>query len=1590
MSDIINPLQNISYTNKDFSAIYEEMLDVVKKLTYKWDPSISNESDPGVVLIKLNALIADKCNYITDKAALENFPLSVTQMSNARKLFSQLGYDMKWLQSATTKVSLSWVSENSFNEKVVIKPFTMVTDANDSVTYTLLGTYDDIDEYKISDITFNADSTNFGSVLCNAIQGVPVIYDVAGSTVITPINLDSNNRLYFSTNWVAENGVFIRNITDSEDNYVYDWKRVDNLSVQNFGTKCYKFGITDDGKNCYIEFPEDVDELFKQGVNITYIQTDADSGNISIDTLSKFKDTITASLNGANVVLDNNLVAIRNPYEGAGGESYETIESAYKNYKRLVGTFNTLVTLRDYINAIRNSNLVSNAIVCDRNNDIQTTCKVLTEINNIDSMYNYIEEYDNIAMFDAFSVKLYLLRYQKNVNSSSAYTSTFNLITNDNTSTVKAYIEDQKIINHDYNDILPADSMNPHECMFINRYPVNCTIITSSEVSASQKNDIISNIYTALYDKLNSKELDFGEKIEYELLYNTVVSADNRIKTVSLSNIDYSTQAVEYVTGKTLRYVLSSNTWESEDYRTDLTPNTFGDEIVNPHDGYIYTIPDYVNLHYINGNEYEPIYFVTDNSEELKLNSTVIVDEEAFINKVGKDNCYREIEFISQDITSEYGWQAEGFNETLTTTRMQGFFYNSSDYPTELVENVSTIKINVATGQIKIGDTSYESKSGIDSYIKQFINRNMGTASISFVYKKIATATPNWYLKTGEEISEEPVTFSDYGMFVGGISKKTRFKVKLSYANQVRTDVWAKNVLAGKTQLFTNEEPYDYKLNQSNGYIVDNIDKISGSVSINFTKTSNTYTIRDNENLQFYSPNLIDGTTYSNYVKIEYNLLNSIKANSSYKLKSTEYIVMYWTETDEETGIQYRFKVYREGSIIQPSFNIISGTYNSICSKKSYGIMTNATDTGYVPFNANAEIKSISNTSQILSGSKTIKIKELKDINISYDSKYYMYWILNDDVNGKYKLFEDGSNTRLLNNGEYFIYTDAHKKNLTILGGGTKITSNADFYDLSKHTADKFVVDVLDISEVLSKGMSILENHWFLSSNLEDIFIEGSFTESSSLSISENAFTSFGEGTTVRVTAKEPITDLFVISIDTDAVAVDNRIKLLSNFSNVGQHTFIKESGGTWKCDEYSLQGITEDALLSIYGIEVIDSSSITSFSLYFAYDYSIEFNGEATIIKQKKYNFETQSFDEIIVGNRSEVSLSNFLISYRESDEDDWVTLETLDLGKTSGWIGRTTLTINISSSLQQYLLSRQKIYYTKLGDSTKYEIEGASLSSEDATDSNLGNISYPVTLLSKNPIHASGYGLNSTIYYTLDSSMNVIKNTNSLYIFKEIQSLKDSDNNIRVAYTTYGRSLMYLKSSSEYGNIPGKNRIVINFSLPVGDYILPLKNLNEIEKTIDEDSGEITWQNIVFDDIKFKTENTALKDVTYIYDDSKTIDDDAFGTHYLTFSITNDVDSNEIINCTLVIDITTHSDITVMFDNIYKYSKPSNLSKVDFDKIINMINFYDTKHYFKYINKIDESININNPVDANAFLNPRHVYNKFTICEISNINIR
>lgn len=536
-------ISNISYTNKDFQTIFPEVLDKAKSLSYKWDPTTSNESDPGVVLLKLDALIADKNNYNIDKNVLEYFPVSVTQESVARGLFEQLGYTMHWYKAATTNVTIKW-SDITKTAELYIPRWTMVCDDDSTVVYTIIGN-------KIS-------NTSTYPVM----QGKCSKYEVNGETTILGDMLDSENRLYFDNYAVAENGIFINNI--GSENWS-NWKKVDNLGVQDYGTTCYKFGITEDGRRCYIEFPTEADAIIGSGIEIRYLVTDGLDGNIAPQVLTKFfQDKIEATVGSETQTISTEDVTITNGVAAINGANPETIDSAYRNYKRTVGTFDTLVSLTDYENKINTlGGYASNNFVCDRTNDVQDCYHVLTEksgeytrdlvvgTKKVETSVTLKEGTSGTLvteepLMDAFSLKIYALRYAETVNVNN-FADTFSIVPNfavsksSDMTLLEKQLEETKCIQHDF------QVLEENKILFLkNKFPITCKIIPQYSLTEMQQKDVISKVYDALAKGLNSKEVDFGAEADYDRIYSLITNADERIKAIVLDDISYETYAVVY------------------------------------------------------------------------------------------------------------------------------------------------------------------------------------------------------------------------------------------------------------------------------------------------------------------------------------------------------------------------------------------------------------------------------------------------------------------------------------------------------------------------------------------------------------------------------------------------------------------------------------------------------------------------------------------------------------------------------------------------------------------------------------------------------------------------------------------------------------------------------------------------------------------------------------------------------------------------------------------------------------------------------------------------------------------------------------
>lgn len=581
-------VNNLSYTNKDFNAIYSELLDLADKISPKWKPSQSNESDPGVLLLKLDALIGDKANYNIDKNILELFPESVTQYPNAREIFEQCGYIMPYYRAAEVIANINIKNTDKLIEKVnsanakdgysddtdidlyknlvyKLPKFTMISDTENTAVYTLV---EDVD------LPYSKEIVNV-----KALQGTVEDYRLNNNNLITYEQLDPNNRLYFSETNIAENGIFISNSIEKKpsDNFTA-WTKVDNLTTQPLNTQCYKFGVSREGDRCYIEFPSDISKLIGEGLFIKYILTDGYVGNIGKRVLSKFYNDTKANINiyesqssktivVENVEITTDEIYITNTLASEGGADPETLADARKNYERTKNTFDTLVSLRDYTNFVKNSDVCSNGFVCDRTNDIQHSYKVMTSDGEIDSLVTKVDRDEDIILhkkpnviepnpdisadnfteeriytdkLSAFDLTVYATKYVNPINTDTRFDLSFEPITSAQRLNLIEDMDEIKCIQH---DIKPLTTSSGNEVVISGiylDYPIKAKIIPYTKLTTLQELEVLNNIVTSLYEHLNADQIEYGKEIDYDYVYDVISDSDSRIKSLILDEFEYT------------------------------------------------------------------------------------------------------------------------------------------------------------------------------------------------------------------------------------------------------------------------------------------------------------------------------------------------------------------------------------------------------------------------------------------------------------------------------------------------------------------------------------------------------------------------------------------------------------------------------------------------------------------------------------------------------------------------------------------------------------------------------------------------------------------------------------------------------------------------------------------------------------------------------------------------------------------------------------------------------------------------------------------------------------------------------------------
>lgn len=369
-------LNKTRYTHRDYESIVKDLTDAIPSLTQEWTGR--EDSDPGIVLIKLISMLGDNLSYNIDKIALELFLQTVTQKKNCNKILGLLGYKMHWYRSASVGLQIRLNEEYDYEgnpNHLVLQPFqTTFKTAGGDITYTFVGNGPGTGDVDITSAT--------QSTMVPLVEGQVVKVNFNKSNLI-------NNRYYFSESNVDESHLWLS--FGSSHNF----NLVDNLYLITDDTAgSFEFNV-DEYDRPYIEIVKYWEDIVGNSAStaqftLYYFLTSGASGNVARNQLVQLQDSrgnLTSGYStdiGAgsyrttssnNIVIshpgtstDLNDLEDANQYTSTGYDP-QTVEDAKKDASNFIFTHDTLVSASDYEKACRRvvgitaSKLLDNVII---------------------------------------------------------------------------------------------------------------------------------------------------------------------------------------------------------------------------------------------------------------------------------------------------------------------------------------------------------------------------------------------------------------------------------------------------------------------------------------------------------------------------------------------------------------------------------------------------------------------------------------------------------------------------------------------------------------------------------------------------------------------------------------------------------------------------------------------------------------------------------------------------------------------------------------------------------------------------------------------------------------------------------------------------------------------------------------------------------------------------------------------------------------------------------------------------------------------------------------------------------------------------
>ena len=387
----------INYTSRDYTSIMEEFWDLVPKLTDLWKPEA--DSDPGVVLGKYLASIADMLGVNLDWLANEIFGPSVSQRKNAEKLFGLIGYNLGWYTAARTEVTFKNFTEQDIsldfgfngNNFSTLNAYTDITNQSRVITYNILpmtnkyGYKDSRSKRETTTAKINVftDSDPVTLKPGDSVTRVAIEGELRSWSVSVADVKANNYIIKLPSQHIDTTAVWIRAKTNANSDVKTQWIQV--ATPAEFIEPEPRFAVTyDNYSNAQIQVSDYLNELENYSDNILviyWIECSGIIGSISADVLQNYNQAVVTPDNttAEGLVISNlsNIQELPHSYT-ITGRSPETAKEAYLNSRNYINTWDSLITLPDFNRFINREAGVDAGLVID--------CQKALEINQ--AIYN--------------------------------------------------------------------------------------------------------------------------------------------------------------------------------------------------------------------------------------------------------------------------------------------------------------------------------------------------------------------------------------------------------------------------------------------------------------------------------------------------------------------------------------------------------------------------------------------------------------------------------------------------------------------------------------------------------------------------------------------------------------------------------------------------------------------------------------------------------------------------------------------------------------------------------------------------------------------------------------------------------------------------------------------------------------------------------------------------------------------------------------------------------------------------------------------------------------------------------------------------